>query len=178
MGQEEQRIREISLILRATERVVGAVGVACANQLQFVYVDMLRVYKLYSDFIASAAANQMRGVRRDSVRLMRNVKRDTLQLVRTFVEKAATEPTQTQPGEPSTGSTGSQQQLQFLAQRFIPPLLEPVLADYKNQLPMVREAEVLDLLTTLATRLSDAISSEVPRIFEMVFECTLDMIKG
>jgi len=37
---------------------------------------------------------------------------------------------------------------------------------------------VLDLLTTLANRLSESISKEISHIFQMVFECTLDMIKG
>merc|ERR1712224_432097 len=64
------------------------------------------------------------------------------------------------------------------AQRFVPPLLEPVLADYKTNLPQARDAEVLDLLATLAMKMSEAIGQEVPKIFEMVFECTLDMIKG
>mmetsp|Transcript_37799 Transcript_37799/g.87616 ORF Transcript_37799/g.87616 Transcript_37799/m.87616 type:complete len:302 (+) Transcript_37799:3-908(+) len=68
--------------------------------------------------------------------------------------------------------------VQQLAQQFIPPLLEPVLADYRSNLPQARDAEVLDLLATLATRLSESISQEVARIFEMVFECTCDMIKG
>jgi len=45
-------------------------------------------------------------------------------------------------------------------------------------MPEARDAEVLDLLATLATRLSDSISQEVGKIFEMVFECTCDMIKG
>merc|ERR1719471_1265227 len=45
-------------------------------------------------------------------------------------------------------------------------------------MPQARDAEVLDLLATLAVRLSDSISQEVTNIFEMVFECTCDMIKG
>merc|ERR1719254_231272 len=97
------------------------------------------------------------------VRLMRNVKRDTLRLVQTFVDVSAQEP-----------NIGAEQ----LALKFVPPLLEPVLADYKSNLPQARDAEVLDLLATLAARLSDSISQEVTKIFDMVFECTCDMIKG
>merc|ERR1719183_253707 len=95
------------------------------------------------------------------VRLMRNVKRDSLRLVQTFVDRAASEL-----------AGGQQIALQQLAQRFIPPLLEPVLADYRSNLPQSRDAEVLDLLAMRATRLSDSISQEVSKIFEMVFECT------
>merc|ERR1719375_2353950 len=103
---------------------------------------------------------------------MRNVKRDTLRLVQTFFDTAATEQGLVELGN-SVAAVRTQ-----LAQRFIPPLLEPVLQDYRSALPQARDAEVLDLLATLATRLSEAISLEIGRIFEMIFECTLDMIKG
>ena len=99
---------------------------------------------------------------------MRNAKRDTLRLVQTFVDTAATD-----QGAAEVGLT-----VQQLAQRFIPPMLEPVLADYRSSMPQARDGEVLDLLATLAVRLSDSISQEVANIFEMVFECTCDMIKG
>jgi exportin-1 len=100
---------------------------------------------------------------------MRNIKRDTLRLVQTFVGQA------TSQAAAEADVTVSQ-----LAQRFIPPLLEPVLADYRSNMPQARDAEVLDLLSILATRLSDSISQEatIGKIFEMVFECTCDMIKG
>jgi len=95
-----------------------------------------------------------------NVRLLRNVKRDTLRLVRSFLDAA--------------DATAAPE----IAQRFVPPLLEPVLADYRSNIPQARDAEVLDLLAVLATRISASISQEVGRIFEMVLECTCDMIKG
>jgi len=148
---------------------VSAVGAACHTQLAHIYFDMLKIYKVCSDFISHSTAQQGSQVMSYAhVRLMRNVKRDTLRLVQTFVDMAATE-----PGAAEVGTT-----VQQLAQRFVPPLLEPVLADYRSNLPQARDAEVLDLLATLATRLSDSISQEVTKIFEMVFECTCDMIKG
>jgi len=167
--QDQQVLKEISLILRVNERMVSAVGAACHSQLSHFYYDMLKIYKVCSDLISHSTAQQGSQVMGYAhVRLMRNVKRDTLRLVQTFVDMAATE-----QGAAEVGLTVPQ-----LAQRFIPPLLEPVLADYRSNLPQARDAEVLDLLATLATRLSDSISQEVTKIFEMVFECTCDMIKG
>jgi exportin-1 len=166
--QDQQVLRDISLILRVNERMVSAVGAACHTQLANIYVDMLKIYKVCSDFISHSTAQQGAQVMVYShVRLMRNVKRDTLRLVQTFIDTSA------EQGAAELGLT-----VQSIAQRFIPPLLEPVLADYRSNLPQARDAEVLDLLATLATRLSDAISQEVSKIFEMVFECTCDMIKG
>jgi exportin-1 len=166
-AQNQQVLREISLILRVNERMASAVGVACQTQLANIYAQMLQIYKVCSEFISHSAAQQMAFA---NVRLMRNVKRDTLRLMQTFFDQAAAT---TPPQLAEAGIT-----VQQVAQRFIPPLLEPVLADYKSNMPQARDAEVLDLLATLATRLSGFISQEVPKIFEMVFECTCDMIKG
>mmetsp|Transcript_28055 Transcript_28055/g.61251 ORF Transcript_28055/g.61251 Transcript_28055/m.61251 type:complete len:1100 (+) Transcript_28055:127-3426(+) len=167
--QDQQVLRDISLILRVNERMVSAVGAACHKQLAHIYYDMLKIYKACSDFVSQSAAQQGSMVMGHAVvRLMRNVKRDALHLVQTFIDTAAIEST-----SPEVGLSTEQ-----LAQRFLPPLLEPVLADYRSCLPQARDAEVLDLLATLATRLSESISQEVTKIFEMVFECTCDMIKG
>lgn len=167
--QSQQVLREISLILRVNERMVSAVGVACHSQLSNIYYDMLKIYKLCSDHISHSLAQQGTQVMGYAhIQLMRNVKRATLRLVQTFVDMVATDP----------GAAEAGLSVQQLAQRFIPPLLEPVLADYRSNLPQARDAEVLDLLATLAARLSESISREVANIFEMVFECTLDMIRG
>jgi len=182
--QDQQVLRSISLILRVNERMVSAVGIACHRQLESMYYDMLKIYKVCSNFISHSVAQQGTQVMGHAVvKLMRNVKRDSLRLVRTFVDMTATPGGSGTPPLPpaqvaSTMSTEPGVSVLQLAQRFIPPLLEPVLEDYRSNLPQARDAEVLDLLATLATRLSDCISQEITRIFEMVFECTLDMIKG
>jgi len=169
--QDHQVLRSISLILRVNERMVNAVGVSCHGQLSSIYFDMLQIYKVCSNFISCSVAQQGTQVMGHAVvKLMRNVKRDSLRLVRTFVDMAAS----SGDGTPDEASISCA----HIAQRFIPPLLEPVLEDYRSNLPQARDAEVLDLLATLATRLSESISQEIGRIFEMVFECTLDMIKG
>ncbi|CAE7209261.1 Xpo1 [Symbiodinium necroappetens] len=166
--QNQQVLREISLILRVNERMVVAIGTACHAQLAGIYGDMLKIYKVCSDFISHSTAQQGAQVMNlANVKLLRNVKRDTLRLVRSFVDAA------TPQGAAEVRLTPAQ-----IAQRFVPPLLEPVLADYRSNMPQARDAEVLDLLTVLATRIHDSISQEVGRIFEMVLECTCDMIKG
>jgi len=167
--QDQSVLREISLILRVNERVISAAGAATHAQLGAMYHDMLKIYKVYSDFITQATAQQgMQVMGFAHVRLIRNVKRDTLRLVSTFVDTVATE-----QGSKELGMSPSQ-----FAARFVPPLLEPVLADYQVTLPQARDAEVLDMLAVLASRLSEAFSQEITRIFEMIFDCTLDMIKG
>lgn len=42
--------------------------------------------------------------------------------------------------------------------------------------PGLRDAEVLSLFAAIINKLSSKMEAEVPRIFEAVFECTLQMI--
>jgi len=178
-NQDTQNIRdpklleEISINLRVNERVASAVGFGFAAQMNFIYVDMLRVYQVFSETISTQTAQADGSLSFGHIRAMRTVKRDILRLIQTFVDKSVT----------SLQESGAfsehvfKQHRSDLAAKFLPPLLEPVLKDYKNNIPQARDAEVLDLFGVFANRLSTEISSELGRIFEMVFECTLEMIK-
>lgn len=70
--------------------------------------------------------------------------------------------------------------MKFLCQvleNFIPPLLDAVLLDYqKTNVHCAREPEVLSAMATIVNKLEAHITSEVPKIFDAVFECTLEMI--
>lgn len=60
---------------------------------------------------------------------------------------------------------------------FIPPLLDAVLVDYKRAtMPAAREPEVLSAMATIINKLERHITPHVPKIFDAVFECTLEMI--
>jgi len=60
---------------------------------------------------------------------------------------------------------------------FIPHLLDAVLMDYQRcNVPSAREPEVLSTMATTVATLKDAITPEIPKIFDAVFECTLQMI--
>lgn len=62
-------------------------------------------------------------------------------------------------------------------ENFIPPLLDAVLLDYqRTAIPGAREPEVLSTMAAIVNKLEGHITSEVPKIFDAVFECTLDMI--
>merc|ERR1719183_1176620 len=99
--QDQQVLRNISLILRVNERMVSAVGMACRSQLAYIYFDMLKIYKACSNFISCSVAQQGTQVMGHAVvKLMRNVKRDSLRLVRTFVDMAAA------PGAPAHDEAG------------------------------------------------------------------------
>lgn len=60
---------------------------------------------------------------------------------------------------------------------FIPPLLDAVLLDYqRTSIAEAREPEVLSTMATIVNKLGAHITRQVPKIFDAVFECTLNMI--
>jgi len=63
-----------------------------------------------------------------------------------------------------------------VAQGFIPPVLDPILGDYKRNIAGARDPEVLTLFATVVEKLKTNVLNDVPRILEAVFECTLTMI--
>lgn len=63
-----------------------------------------------------------------------------------------------------------------MAENFVPPLLEAVLIDYQRNVPAAREPEVLSTMATIVNKLGVHITGEIPKIFDAVFECTLNMI--
>ena len=88
---------------------------------------------------------------------MRVVKKETLKLISGWVER-------------SNDSN-------MVLENFIPPLLDAVLLDYQRcTVPAAREPEVLSTMATTVNKLKGTITPQIPKIFDAVFECTLDMI--
>jgi exportin-1 len=103
------------------------------------------------------------------VRGLRTIKKEILKLINTYVEKA--------------------DDLEMIQAQMVPPLLEAILPDYQKNVPDAREAEVLNVVTSLITKLhvslldcwdrltrQNMMESQVGNILDSVFECTLDMI--
>eukprot|EP01114_Cavostelium_apophysatum_P018091 TRINITY_DN5522_c0_g1_i1.p1 TRINITY_DN5522_c0_g1~~TRINITY_DN5522_c0_g1_i1.p1 ORF type:complete len:1069 (+),score=345.41 TRINITY_DN5522_c0_g1_i1:320-3526(+) len=150
-------IKNIANILKVNVRACLSLGHYYISQLSRIYLDMLNVYKAYSEMISGAvAANGVMAARTSLIRTMRTVKKETLRLIQTFIERSE---------DPA-----------LVANNFIPPLLEAVLGDYKANIPESRDPEVLSVMAAIINKLQGAMTKEVPRIFNSVFECTLEMI--
>jgi len=65
----------------------------------------------------------------------------------------------------------------MITTHILPPLLDPVLGDYSRSIPQARDAEVLCLLSSITRHLTSAIVPLIPQVFELVFACTLEMLK-
>lgn len=152
-------VKRFILILKTNNRVAGSLGPGYIVQLARIYVDMLQVYKMYSGYVSARIAESGSVVTRTAViRSMRTVKKEALNLIRTFI-------------------TNSQDMdRDVILNNFIPALLDPVLDDYARNVPDARDAEVLLLFADIINKMGPSLVGHVPRIFESVFQTTLDMI--
>ena len=131
------------------------------HQLTTIFLDILNVYRLYTEQINAACIQQGAiATRLVLYKAMRNVKSEILELMTIFIEVS-----RDIEGGPRT-----------CMQTFLPPLMTEVLTDYRTAPPAARDAKVLSLFSTAVTVLREHISSEIPRIMEAIFEPTLEMI--
>jgi len=158
---EPNSIKEIIKILKTNNRVCGSVGSLFTHQLQTFFLDMLNVYKIYSERISASVAQQGAiATQMSLVRTMRSAKKEVLRLLIVFIDKSG--PPEAEP--------------RAVAQGFIPPVLDPILGDYKRNIAGARDPEVLTLFATVVEKLKNNVVDDVPRVMEAVFECTIEMI--
>ena len=158
---QPETIKEVIKILKTNNRVCRSVGPLFTHQLQTFFHDMLNVYKVYSERISAAVAQQGAiATQMSLVRMMRSAKKEVLRLLIVFIDKS---------GPPEA-------ERKAVAEGFIPPVLDPILGDYKRNIAGARDPEVLALFTSVVEKLKSYVVSEVPVIMEAVFECTLQMI--
>lgn len=158
---EPPTIKEIIKILKINNRVCSAVGSLYTTQLQTFFLDMLNVYKVYSERISASIAQQGAiATQMSLVRTMRSAKKEVLRLLNIFIMVS---------GPPEA-------EARAVAQGFIPPVLDPILGDYQRNIAGARDPEVLLLFTTVVEKLKSHVVDDVPRILESIFECTLQMI--
>jgi len=157
--QDQNTAKSIVTILRVNVRVAISLGNAYKYQLGPLFMEVLRIYRAYSEAISTIISKNGPQVAKYSVvRSYRAVKRETLRLVSAFISNT--------------------DDRQLLLQEFIPLLLEAVLSDYQTNIPDARDPEVLSLMTAIITKLRGDMMNEIPRIFACVFECTVSMIQS
>lgn len=156
--KDPDAVKQLANILKTNVRACKALGHPFVIQLGRIYLDMLNVYKVMSENISAAIAiNGENVTKQPLIRSMRTVKKETLKLISGWVSRSS---------DP-----------QMVLENFIPPLLDAVLLDYqRTAVPSAREPEVLSTMAAIVNKLEGHITPEIPKIFDAVFECTLDMI--
>ncbi|XP_068667938.1 protein EXPORTIN 1A-like [Aristolochia californica] len=155
--KDQDVIRTVLNILQTNTSVTSSLGTFFLPQISLIFLDMLNVYRMYSELVSNSIAEGGPFASKSSyVKLLRSVKRETLKLIETFVDKAEDQP--------------------HIGKQFVPPMMDSVLGDYLRNVTDARESEVLSLFATIINKYKVVMMEDVPRIFEAVFECTLEMI--
>ena len=124
-------------------------------------MDVLNVYRLYSEQIIAACAQQGPIAMRYSLyKTMRGVKSDILDLFIAFVEACR---------------DSAPDKEVFVAQ-FMPSIVPQILTDFHTSPPAARAVKVLSFFTTSIIVLKDLVAQDIPRIMDAIFEKTLEMI--
>lgn len=155
--KQTENMKNVQHVLQTNVAVATSLGTPYVSQMNLIFINMLHVYKMYSELISSTiATGGPHAARTSAVKLMRTVKKITLRLLETFLERF--------------------DDLDLAASHYVPQLSDPVLGDYFRSVPDARDAEVLSLFAAIINRLGARMESAVPRIFEATFEPTLQMI--
>ncbi|KAB8606234.1 hypothetical protein FH972_025864 [Carpinus fangiana] len=155
--QDAEMIKIIGNIMKTNVAACTSIGSYFYPQIGRIYLDMLSMYRASSGLIDEAVKREgVIATKMPKVRGFRTIKKEILKLINTYVEKA--------------------EDLEMVKNSIVPGLLEAVLLDYRNNVPDAREPEVLNVMTTIVTKLHSHMDDQIPGILENVFECTLDMI--
>lgn len=151
-------VKQLGNILRTNVSACGAIGKGFISQIGRIYVDMLGLYKAVSEIISGCVSRDGEiATRYANVRAMRTIKKEALHLVDTYVKHCEGE-------------------VNAVNENMVPPLLEAVLADYAQNVPPARDAEVLKTVNTIVTTLGGLMTDKIPIIFESLFDSTMNMI--
>ncbi|RSH81644.1 Karyopherin transporter [Apiotrichum porosum] len=152
-----ENVKIMSNILKTNVSACTSIGAFFLPQLGRIWLDMLGLYKAVSGIISDAVATQgLIATKTPKVRSLRTIKKEILKLVETYVKKA----------EDLDGVNGN----------LIPGLLDAILGDYNRNVPAARDAEVLNVMATIVSKLGSLLVPQIAPILDAVFEPTLDMI--
>ena len=200
--QDAETIKVIGNIMKTNVAACSSIGSYFYPQLGRIYMDMLQMYRATSQMISEAVQREGRSrfhmslvttlkppigdiaTKMPKVRGLRTIKKEILKLIDNYVDKA--------------------DDLELVNNNIVPPLLEAVLVDYNRNVPDARDAEVLNVMTTIISKLhvrwtpyrskysvretdthlpksttnksQNLMEDKVQIIMENVFECTLAMI--
>lgn len=160
--RQRDKMKSFSNILRTNSRVAVSLGPPYLVQLEWLFADMLKVYKAYSTMIQGLVVNGGQyATKTVDVRNMRSVKREVLRVLETSI------------------SSAHEKDRDQIRSHIVEQLSEPVLGDYFNSVPDAREPAVLSLYSAIVTFMKGSLQTPAIRvIFKSLVGCTLDMIKN
>jgi exportin-1 len=155
--QDTDVIKVIGNIMKTNVAACSSIGGYFYPQLMRIYLDMLSMYRAVSQMISeSVVRDGVIATKMPKVRGMRTIKKEILKLVDVYVQKA--------------------DDVDVVKRDIVPSLMDAVLIDYNRNVPDARDAEVLNVMSTVITKLQGLMEDSTTIIMQNVFECTLSMI--
>ncbi|KAF8520214.1 CRM1 C terminal-domain-containing protein [Hysterangium stoloniferum] len=153
----QENVKILANILKTNVAACSSIGQFYLPQIGRIFLDMLGLYKAVSGIISESVAQQgLVSTKTPKVRSLRTIKKEILKLMDTYIKRS----------EDAEGINNN----------FIPPLLDAILGDYNSNVPPARDAEVLNVMTTITVHQKEHLVPQVPAILDAVFEATLNMI--
>ncbi|KAG0135947.1 exportin KapK [Tuber indicum] len=152
-----ETVKVIGNIMKTNVSACTSIGSYFYPQIARIFMDMLSMYRFVSGMVSEGVAREGPvAPKMPRIRGLRTVKKEILKLIDTYVQKA--------------------DNLEAVNNNMVPPLLDAVLVDYNRNVPDARDAEVLNVMSTIISKLHGLMEDKIPIIMENVFECTLEMI--
>ena len=149
-------IRMVDFFIRVNDAVASSVGDIYSTYLQRVYMQMLNIYKFYSETISGQIQILGPAAGNDNLtKTLKVLRKNILRLIGIFMKNAT--------------------DLTMVATQFAPPLQE-LMSDYEKGLPDARDSEVVLLFSTMIECLGNNVVSGVEVILSKLGTCTLAMI--
>lgn len=155
--QDIEVIRTIGFIVKANERVASSLGHPFYTHLAKIFMELLQIYKLYSENISYVVANNSQQFSVSILKAMRTVRREILNLIATFIS--------------------NNEDPDMVISEFLPKLSE-LITDYNGNVPNARDPEVLSLFATMIKKMGEKMNPYIPDILSCLFESTLSMISS
>lgn len=132
--QDGDTIKVIGNIMKTNVAACTSVGSYFYPQIGRIYLDMLNMYRASSGLIDEAVQREgLVATKMPKVRGLRTIKKEILKLINTYIDKA--------------------DDLRAVHDDLVPGLLDAVLSDYHRNVPDAREPEVLNMMTTVISKL-------------------------
>ena len=148
--QDPDTIKIIGNIMKTNVAACSSIGSYFYPQIGRIYMDMLQMYRATSEMISEAVKKDGKptsaslpavrlillgdlATKMPKVRGLRTIKKEILKLIDIYVQKADDH--------------------DMVNTNIVPPLLEAVLVDYNRNVPDARDPEVLNVMTTIITKL-------------------------
>jgi exportin-1 len=174
-----ESIRELQRILKLCTRVCAAVGTLFIHELSLIYLDAIQIYKFYSEHLIKVVQSDGAIATKWTMnKAIRYTKSEFLDMMKCYFEELhKVSPAAVWEVTANTIANANGATVNVSYTLFMPELLNTILLDYKLSPPSTRDAKILSLFAVaVQTFHSEAISSEIPRIMDAIFEPTLELI--